>query len=390
MSSSWEDEMSQRNKKGKLFNWVLLIGFLTVHIATRCKDIATITEEIERCIYIWTNVLFLSGMVGGISSLMVIDRFIRLLTGKTPNIVEDLREESSEDVSVAYNGMIGSSGVITVISILFLLDAYYKIRLFLYTAIGLSITFSVVMVFCCLSMYVQTKNERPSFVIAKWSNPIFLPIMIFAIQLLVTREKTVRAIYNNIYNPPNDIYLIAALIIVLCYFLAIAFCYFSNIYCLIGFYFLKKDSNKIEKTISDLQEREQKRINSLREAATYVDTRAEQVGFIRKFGLLIWYTIVHMKAYITSVYYLAVYLLAFANLKLTKRLNGLLNPDRIILNEIRFCCNMAVIELLTLDMLLFICLESDAPCLKFFELLSTVIIIPILLSWLSELKSRKG
>lgn len=39
-------------------------------------------------------------------------------------------------------------------------------------------------------------------------------------------------------------------------------------------------------------------------------------------------------------------------------------------------------------MILFIWLESDSLCLKFFELFSTVIIIPILLSWLAELKSK--
>ena len=158
---------------------------------------------------------------------------------------------------------------------------------------------------------------------------------------------------------------------------------------MIGFHYLKKDSSKIKKTISDLQEGEKIRENGLRGAATYVDERAEQVSFIRKIGLLIWYRIVHIKAYIENVYYASVYLLAFANLKITKSLSGLLKPERIKINGIRFCCILAVLELLTLDLLLFICLESDDPCLKFFELLSTVIIIPILLSWLSELKAKK-
>lgn len=57
-------------------------------------------------------------------------------------------------------------------------------------------------------------------------------------------------------------------------------------------------------------------------------------------------------------------------------------------NTIRFCLLIAMTELLVVDFLLFIYLENDSPCLKFFELMSTVFIIPILLSWLMELKSN--
>lgn len=41
-----------------------------------------------------------------------------------------------------------------------------------------------------------------------------------------------------------------------------------------------------------------------------------------------------------------------------------------------------------IEEILFIYLKSDSPTLKFFELVSTVIIIPILLSWLTGLKSK--
>ena len=82
------------------------------------------------------------------------------------------------------------------------------------------------------------------------------------------------------------------------------------------------------------------------------------------------------------------YLLSLFNLKITKLFNDLLEPVRIRINSIRFCLITAVLELLSLDFILFICLESDSPTLKFFELVSTVIIIPILLSWLTGLKSK--
>ena len=76
------------------------------------------------------------------------------------------------------------------------------------------------------------------------------------------------------------------------------------------------------------------------------------------------------------------------NFKMTKLFGSLLKPSRIRLNTIRFCLLGAMMELLVVDFLLFIYLKSDSPCLKFFELMSTVFIIPILLSWLMELKSN--
>ena len=81
------------------------------------------------------------------------------------------------------------------------------------------------------------------------------------------------------------------------------------------------------------------------------------------------------------------YLFALFNFRMTKLLGGLLRPLRIKVNCIRFCLLTVIAELLTVDFLLFVYLESNSPCLKFFELISTVCIIPILLSWLMELKS---
>ena len=44
-----------------------------------------------------------------------------------------------------------------------------------------------------------------------------------------------------------------------------------------------------------------------------------------------------------------------------------------------------VIELLLLDMVLFVYLGSEDSCARFFELFSTVVVIPILLSSLASL-----
>lgn len=82
------------------------------------------------------------------------------------------------------------------------------------------------------------------------------------------------------------------------------------------------------------------------------------------------------------------YLLLSLKCRVTNRLSNLLNIEILKINYIRFSLIIIMLELLSLNFILFIFLKSDDPCLKFFELLSTVIIIPILLSWLAELKSK--
>lgn len=132
------------------------------------------------------------------------------------------------------------------------------------------------------------------------------------------------------------------------------------------------------------------REETLRHVAEYVDERDEQVSGLIKFCTLgAYYHYVHTKVYIQERCNSVVYLLYFGSLWLTKRLGGLLNSEEIRINRIRFCEVMAVIELLSLDIVLFIYLGSENPCTKFFELLSTVVIIPILLSSLSNLKVNK-
>lgn len=380
--------MERRNTLGTIAKYIPFIGMLVLYTMLLCKGITTIADEIDRNIHIWTNALVISAILGEIGSLLVIDRFNLLLTGKTPNIVDDIRDESSQDVAVMYNGMIGSTIILTAIIGFYILYTYTQNRLFLGISTIVATVFAICTAVYILAAYIKTKNEQSNF-FSKLSNPVFLPVLICLIQLLVTRKKLVGFIYRNIYEPQGDIYLIVVLIIALCYLLAVAFCHYSNLYCLLGFVFLKKDPNIIQREIACLQEQDQKREEDLRQATKYVDEQAEKVRFIKKFILAGHFCFIHLKTYIQDRFYSAVYLLSFVKLKITKRFNGLLNRERIRINGIRFCWVTAVFELLALDLLLFIYLEGDDPCLKFFELLSTVIIIPVLLSWLAELKTKK-
>lgn len=379
--------MKSRNTFGAIVKYAPFIGMLIVYILPLWRGVAT-AEGIDRNIHIWTNALCISAILGEIGSLLVIDRLNLLLTGKTPDIVNDILDESSQDVAVMYNGIIASTFMLTAIMGFYILYAYTQKRLFLAISTIVATILSIGTAIYILAAYVKIRSEQPN-LFSKLSNPVFLPVLICLIQLLVTRKKLVGFIYRNIYEPQSDIYLIAALVVVLCYFLTVAFCHYSNLYCLLGFVFLRKDPNMIQKEIEHLQGEEKKREEDLRQATKYVDEQAEKVRFLKKIGLIVRFCFIHYKTYIQDRYYSAVYLLSFAKYKITKRFNGLLHPERIRINGIRFCWITAVWELLALDLLLFIYLDGDDPCLKFFELLSTVIIIPVLLSWLAELKAKK-
>ena len=175
----------------------------------------------------------------------------------------------------------------------------------------------------------------------------------------------------------------------LCYILLTVYDYFFIIYCLTGLKFIKKDILKTETKNDSLKAKEEQRKEKLRYMVNYIDERAEQVGIIKKGGLVVQYYFVHIKSYVQGRLYAAIYLLIFAETRITKRLKKLLEPEQIKMNSIRFCCSIVVLELLAVNLWLLLHLESNSACFKFFELLSTVIIIPVLLSWLSGIKVKK-
>lgn len=260
--------------------------------------------------------------------------------------------------------------------------------MFLRTAIFLVALWLIATVLYFLAGYFKVKQKHLGSEFEKLSNPVFLPFIICMIQFLITRETWVGYVYRNICDPENDIARTLVLMIVLCYFLAVSFCHFSNIYCLIGFCFINREPAKIQRRLDLLEKEEEKQNFILCEAIKNIDESAPQMGFIKKTGLIWHFFLIHIKTYVRGRQCAVLYLLSLFHLKITKLFRGLLEPTRIRINGIRFCLVAAVLELLSLDFVLFIYLNSTSPCLKFFELLSTVIIIPILLSWLGDLKAK--
>ena len=185
--------------------------------------------------------MLICAIVGEIGSLLVINRFNLFLSGKTPNFVQDILEDSGQDVSVTYNGMIVSLLFVPAIFILYIVYITTGIQLFSSVAIILAVLWSISTVAYFLAVYLKVKHTFQESIFSKLSNPVFVPAIICMIQILITQENWVGYVYYSIYNPENDIFLTLALIIVLCYALAVSFCHCSNIYCLIGFGVIKRD-----------------------------------------------------------------------------------------------------------------------------------------------------
>ena len=381
--------MQLRKVIGALAKYIPFVSLLFIYTMSLYRGATTITDEMERGILIWTDALMLSVIIGGICNLLVMDRFSQLVTGKTPNIVNDFVEQDSKEFSVSYNGLIVGAFLNTALVILVILYVITEIRLFLICCTILAVIFVLGTAINIFAAYLQTKKEAENTVLSKLLDPVVLPTVISMILVLLTSQKTIGFVHQNLYAPQNTVFLILILIAILCYVLAIAFCHFSNIYCLIAFMFEKDNSKRIQTKIDVVQEKNAKREDALRQVTEYVDEKAEQVGFFKKCVLAFGFFYAHIKVYFQGRYYAMSYLLSFVSLRLTKRLSGLLEAERIKNNGIRFCEVSAVLELLLLDMLLFIYLGSEDPCSRFFELLSTVIIIPILLSSLANLKTNK-
>ena len=133
----------------------------------------------------------------------------------------------------------------------------------------------------------------------------------------------------------------------------------------------------------------QERVEVLRERTRLADKRAPQVGLTGKCALAVQLIGCHIRSFYQEYGDSLRYLLQLGAFHATRRGQHLLDTEHIRWNTLRFCESAAVLELLILDIVLFLYLGSDDTCSRFFELLSTVIIIPILLSSLDRLKENK-
>lgn len=353
------------------------------------KGTNSIADEIESGIHFWTNLFRLSIAIGEIGCLLVMNQFSIVMTGKTSNIADDFLEQDSIEFSVSYNGLIASTVLFLGLGIPYMVYIITKNRILLICLIVLLIALSLGTVINVLSIYLQEKKFVRSSALSKLIDPLILPMVVCVILLLITNTKSVGYFYRNLYAPQKTFVLIITLVVIMCYVLAILFCHFANFYCILAFVFMNKDKERTQERINALQDKKARYDDDLLKATESIDDKASKVCFIRRFGLALSFIFAHLKSYFATRLFAVSYLFLFVNAQLSIWLSKLWEPTRIRNSIIRFCEVCAMSELLLLDMILFVKLGSEDPISRFFELLSTVIIIPILLSSLTNLSTKR-
>lgn len=381
--------MKFRKIFGGVMKYSFFLALISLQILSIYTAVTNCSDETEFAVRIWKSALQINVTIGLMGNLFALDCLSKLVTGRPQNFLADFIEKDSKEISVSYNGffVVALFWPITVISMYLYMRT--NMSLFLFFGYVFSIATSVSFLVRILALYVQNKRKSGKTFLSKLLNPIILPSVICFFLLSVTNNTTVGFVYRNIQTSANTVFRILALIIVLCYIPAVAFCHFANLYCIVAFAFARKNLEEMQTELDAVGKKNAGREASLRQVAEYVDEVSLKVGFLKKFELAVHFLVTHIRAYWKENIYAVSYLLLSGKLRITQRLNGLLDEDRIRIHIIRFCEITVVLELLVLNIFLFIYLEDTDPCSRFFELLSTVIIIPILLSSLSNLKVKK-
>ena len=338
---------------------------------------------------IWTYLLLIAVTVAMICNLYVQSATSVIMAGERPSMLRNLIRMDGKELAVTYNWLFAAPLVLFISCLLLFLYIRTGRSGFLHACTAFAVLNAVGVCIKLLAVYVQARqNDRGG--LSRFLNPVVLPNLTGLILLISTNETTVGFVYRNTQFPESTLALIISLILLLIYLLALLFCYFCFFYTVAALFFLKRDPKHMEAKVCHARSREQARQDCLREKTQQVDKRALQVGLLGQCILAAQLIACHVKAFYWEYINALRYLLLLGTLQITRRCQHLLDTDRFRTNAIRFCESAAVLELLILDMALFIYLGSDDACSRFFELLSTVIIIPILLSSLERLKESRN
>ena len=376
--------MKGKDSYGSVFRYFPLICLMVIYSASLYRDITTDLGD-KQVILVWKDALLLLTGAGLLGNLCALDKVGTLLTGKAHNLLDYVKESENEDAA-AMNGLVACAVLATVLLVTVIVYGITGIRLFLICGTLFSVINTIALVAEMIAVYLQSKQEKDLF--AEMTNPIIIPMainLLFAV--LIINQSTVTWVYRNLHSP-KSINLIVSLIVILIYFPTALFCHFCNIYYFIAVSYAKKKPEKIKMTINNLLVEKQRCEDTLRKEIENIDKLSAQSGSFKKISLIIQFFRCHLKAFwhirISAIKYLRLY----AKLSIANRFSSLLSADSIKVNIIRYFEIVVVAELVVLDMCLFLFLGSDNPSSRFFELLSTVIIIPILLSSITNLKKQ--
>ena len=383
-----EIDMKIWRKLGIAAKYMPFLMFLGGLIFSLCRGISG-RSGLERVVWIWKEALLINVLIGMIGSMISLDILGKTVFGRAQNYVDDFVKQSGKDLAVPYNGIHGATFNMVVFMVLITLYIVTDAHWLMTTAYILIYAMAIGTAITIFAHYLEGKEIKDKSLFFRIMHPAFLPVVLWMVMMLVTNTTSVGFVINNIKEPQSTFAQISSLVFVLLYALAVFYCHFSNIYCLLGFAFSNKQQSKVEEKIKAVNKKNSEREEFLQLITEYVDTKAPNVGWMKRLGLAVFFEYSHVKAYYQERWYAIEYLWLLGCQKICVWLENLLDEERIKISAIRFCEIVVVIELLVLDMFLFVYIGSENPCSRFFEVLSTVIIIPIILSSFANLKSKR-
>ncbi len=277
------------------------------------------------------------------------------------NLITDVKNGTAADESGQHGEMI----MIFVINIIFILCSRY----------GKSIVLLVVCFVCALLLVLEIVNYCATFIKQINAAGIFhqekvlgitaLPVAWFEFQIFFIRENVVMYIYRGIFQSENLEIRIIVISLTLVEILMTLICHYIYIYSFVGL--LAKDviiedmNKKLERlTVCEFQD------------YSATNRRSGKYHFTKAY--------IFFRTYLKGRIYAVRYLLLLVEKKAVKILAGLMDVEKFKKNIWRFCKVVMVSELIILDFILATNLNPSDPCSVFFNLISTLVIIPVAIS----------
>lgn len=161
-----------------------------------------------------------------------------------------------------------------------------------------------------------------------------------------------------------------------------------NSYCILAIICMNKTTEKIDQRIHMVTEKRKKADEDLRKKTTMVNLLASKQNFFANIIMGITYTGYNIKIYILTTIYDIKYTRYYLSKKMVVRL-AQLSGNNIYHSFYRVMRNTIIVILLFIaDIYLYLNYTENAPVVHFYELLSTVIIIPIFLTKIIDKKER--
>lgn len=202
----------------------------------------------------------------------------------------------------------------------------------------------------------------------------------------IFENGTDKLLYNYLrdLNKGNELFgiLIVGMFVIVVFHLIFSFA--ISIYTIIGFIFWKSNIIKIEVKMVLINSKCGEIDNNLRKKATYVNRVTENQKWTQNIRVGVSFAFYNINVYILKIIYRIRYTIYFLKLHLIKYLKSFLQTS--VYN--RFCHVfkniLTVVMLIIVNIYLYINFSESELIIHFYELLSTVIIIPIFLDKISE------